>query len=54
MAALKEEGLQKLKEQCGNDCKVDVWRGIMTEAFRKKAENWKKHANNSPKSSMGY
>ncbi len=39
MAALKEEGLQKLKEQCGNDCKVDVWRGIMTEAFRK-AENW--------------
>ncbi|MGY3805421.1 Ppx/GppA phosphatase family protein [Pigmentibacter ruber] len=37
---LKSEGLEHLKSKCGENCQVDVWRGITTEAFRK-ALNWR-------------
>ncbi|WP_397601906.1 hypothetical protein [Silvanigrella sp.] len=39
MKLMTIEALQKLEEECGTHCKVNAWRGIMTEAFRK-AKNW--------------
>lgn len=39
MKLMTREALQKLEEECGINCKVNAWRGIMTEAFRK-AKNW--------------